>query len=341
MTAVLFGARAHAQDAVEAQISRGVALRRDGHDDEAQRLFRDVWVSSRSYRALAQMALAEQALGNWVDAEAHLAEALAAATDPWIARNLSPLQESLAEIRGHVSLLDVRCETAGAEVVIAGRVVGITPLRAPLRVPTGAVTFTVRAPGRLPVTRVVQVTAGTPSRESVVLEAAAVAAPVAVPVTPAAAVDASPTSASAEASTPTQRIIGYTLMGVGLAGVATGGVFFGLKEGSVSASASNASWQTYAWENRALGDSDAICAQAQGYSGTVTYAVESREICNTIASQRVAAIGFFVAGGIVATTGIVLALTAPSGAARRAAASVRVVPWLTAREGGVTLFTRW
>jgi len=68
-----------AQTSLNAQISRGVALRRQGRDASALEVFQSAWRSSRAPRALAQVALAEQALGRWVAAEAHLVEALAAA----------------------------------------------------------------------------------------------------------------------------------------------------------------------------------------------------------------------------------------------------------------------
>lgn len=65
-------------------IEAGVAARRGGDDERALVLFTQAWASGHSPRARAQMGLAEQALGKFVDAEAHLSEALAAPGDAWI-----------------------------------------------------------------------------------------------------------------------------------------------------------------------------------------------------------------------------------------------------------------
>src|SRR5262245_7061850 len=64
---------------VEALIKSGVSLREQGKDEAALREFQRAHELSRAPRALAQIALAEQALGRWIDAEAHLEEALTAA----------------------------------------------------------------------------------------------------------------------------------------------------------------------------------------------------------------------------------------------------------------------
>src|SRR5262245_14916190 len=75
-----------AQDAGDDSIARGVALRRQGRNAEALAEFQKAYARDPSPRALAQIALAQQALGNWVVAETGLVDALAARNDPWIQR---------------------------------------------------------------------------------------------------------------------------------------------------------------------------------------------------------------------------------------------------------------
>jgi hypothetical protein len=120
------------------------------------------------------MALAEQALGRWIDAEAHLAEALQRTGDPWIARNRTLLEQALGEIRQHVGSLELSGGTPGAEVRVNGRVAGKMPLDGPLRVEAGSVSLEVRATGYLPVVRTINVPANGLAREPITLVAVSV-----------------------------------------------------------------------------------------------------------------------------------------------------------------------
>ncbi len=128
-------------------IEQGIALREQGRDEEALRLFQQVFDESGSPRALAQVALAEQALGRFVEAEAHLQEALARGDDPFIRRNREPLEGALEEIRLRCGDLTVEGGVPGAEILIADVAVGVLPLDAPVRVVAGSVAIEVRAPG--------------------------------------------------------------------------------------------------------------------------------------------------------------------------------------------------
>src|SRR5436190_8859003 len=93
--ALIAPAIAQAQtDDPDALIQQGLDLRREHRDDEALAVFRRSHELRPSARALAQIALAEQATGRWVDAREHLTEALAM-DDPWIAERRGPLGESL------------------------------------------------------------------------------------------------------------------------------------------------------------------------------------------------------------------------------------------------------
>ena len=66
----------------EAHVQRGITLRREHRDADALVEFEQAYVLARNAENQAQFALAEMALGRWVDAELALVDALGAATDP-------------------------------------------------------------------------------------------------------------------------------------------------------------------------------------------------------------------------------------------------------------------
>jgi hypothetical protein len=174
---VLFGARANAQAEdpaaeAEAAIARGVALRQAGNDDEALAAFRQADQRSPSPRAKAQIALAEQALGQWVAAERDLRAALAAVDDPWIQRNREALAAAMNQIASRLGSLEVRTSAPGAELFVNEERVASLPLAEPIRVAVGTVSLEVRAPGHLAQRRSIDVTSGARLREVFALVAA-------------------------------------------------------------------------------------------------------------------------------------------------------------------------
>lgn len=349
--AALAAAPAAAQTPADAAISRGVALRREGRDEAALRVFQLAWRTSRAPRALAQVALAEQALGRWVDAESHLVEALAA-RDPWVHSHLAILQSALAEIRLHVGRLDVVGEPADAEVVIDGAVVGSLPLAAMLRVPTGSLTFTVRREGYIPVTRTVQVDARFPLRERVALAPAAPAAPVTppAPVAATAAAGAPPPVArtAPEPRPPTLRYAGYALIGTGVAALAVSGAFLGVNLVSAAAagSATPASEDPYgAWarfqasENAArqsTGRGQCALAQQRGSAD----AAQVRDLCSRMSTSAAVALSAGIAGGAVLVTGVLFAVAGRS-RAPGSASRWSLAPWVAANAHGASLMGSW
>ena len=150
-------------------INRGIALRESRNDVAALEAFRQAYDLKKGARALAQVALAEQALGRWVSAEVDLGHAIARTDDPWIGRNKALLDQALVEIRGHLGSLQVTGGVPGAEVLIDGASVARLPLGAPLRVNAGRVTLEVRAAGHAPLTRAVVVPKRGLARETVAL----------------------------------------------------------------------------------------------------------------------------------------------------------------------------
>ena len=115
---------------------------------------------------IAQIGLAEQALGRWVPAFEHLTEALEAKKDPWIAKNRSTIAQALAAVAERVGRVEILGGSAGAEVRIDGVARGTLPLQGPLILTTGTITIDLSAPGFVAVQRSAVVRPNQTSRES-------------------------------------------------------------------------------------------------------------------------------------------------------------------------------
>jgi hypothetical protein len=220
-TTVASTARAQAPDP-EARIHEAVVMRQHGDDEGALRVLHEVFEQSHSAHAEAQMALAEQALGRWIEADEHLAEALASG-DPWVVHHRALLDGAMNTIQSHVGSLDVRGGVPGAEVLINGRNAGTLPLAHPIHVIAGTVTLAVRAPGYESVDRRVSVTGGTMSRESVDLLALPSSAPAssaspAVMITSASAASAGLSARNHPSNVRTPLAIGAAVIAVLAAG---------------------------------------------------------------------------------------------------------------------------
>lgn len=229
----------------ETYLERGVDLRKKGDDEAALHEFRRAYEVSKSGRALAQVALAEQALGHWVDAETHLTEALSHEKEAWIARNKGALGQSLSDIKGHLGSLQLSGGVPHAEVRVNGLPAGELPLTAPLRVLSGSVAIEVRAPGYLPVVRTVFVAARGLSREQVVMVPAAASEVEASPSEVAPRRTAPPAREGQEPSIARHenggsgwgwaRTTGVVLSGVGVLGLGAGVGFLLQRENRASA----------------------------------------------------------------------------------------------------------
>jgi PEGA domain len=322
-------ARAAAASEDDAAIRRGVELRRQGKDQDALEEFRKAYAAAKTPRALAQIGLAEQALGRWADAEFDLDQAVASKSDPWISKNAVTLTGALDAIRWHLGSLDV-IGPDGAELRVDGRAVGTLPLAKPVRVAIGNLTVEVRKPGFFPATRPVSIAAGELTRESIDLQPVA---PVAV-VVPAAHAgargpeSASPAMAGASAgdnpvTAPSGPLHAGADLGAGQAGDAEGGGAAG-------------GWQrTLAWtaavgallggavgagalllrDGNIKNANDLTCNVDSG--GSVMPLHENDrprciDLVNTASSDKLAAEISFAAAGALAIGAVVLFATAPS-----------------------------
>lgn len=217
---VLGTATAAAQPAppsLDATIAEALALRVAGRDAEALVILTRAWEATRSPRALAQMARAEQALGRWLDAEQHMTEALAA-DDPWIVARRASLDEERARVRSHLGRIELLGLPDGARVRIDGRGPYAVPFAEPAWSAVGAVLVEVEAPGCYAVARRVVVDAGATTRETITL----VHVPTEPPRAPDPAVVA-PVAAPPPVVAPTPS--GLSRATLGVVGVTAGAAF--------------------------------------------------------------------------------------------------------------------
>jgi len=168
-----------ASEKAEKMVRRGLELRRGGKDEEALEVFRAAYALRPTANAQAQIALAEQALGLWVDAERDLGAALEQERDPWIKKNGAVLRGAMNVIRQHLGSVQLSGTPAGARVKLDERDVGTLPFDKPVRVTAGEVVVSISAPGYTEISRKVTVSAGGLTREVFVLHPEATAAPTA------------------------------------------------------------------------------------------------------------------------------------------------------------------
>ncbi len=148
-----------------ALIEHGVQLRQAGNDDDALNEFRRADQIFASPHAKAQIALAEQALGQWVAAERDLRVALGSTGNAWVERNRVALTQALTQIATRLGSLEIRTETPGTQISVNEQVVGTAPLAEPIRVAVGTVTIELRSPGFVTQRRSVEMTSGGRMRE--------------------------------------------------------------------------------------------------------------------------------------------------------------------------------
>lgn len=166
--------RCAAQARVDALEAQGTRAREERQDEAAQRAFAEAYALCHGARALARQGLAEKALGRWLEAEEHLAAALAT-RDPWVNGRRAVLEGELARVRDHLGELLLVGDAPAGAVWSIGAQTGTLPMEHPARVVAGAVTVTVQAPGFVAATRPVPVAARTVVRERVELTRAPVA----------------------------------------------------------------------------------------------------------------------------------------------------------------------
>jgi hypothetical protein len=296
------------------RLQRGVRLRTLLQDEAALGEFRQANELCPSGRALAQMGLAEQALGQWLAAEEHLQQALDKA-EPWVRQRQAVLQKALRAVRQHVGQLEVVLAQPIAEEVtllVNGESVGTLPLAAPVHLVAGKVTLTVTALRHVAVVRETVIAAGELARETVELvrlpppprpapreekpavaeEPARPAPPEAVAVAPAAG--EAPVEGNAgghgRGKGRLLRRMGIVGLAVGVAGLGAGVAGHVLRERGARA-----------W------NADPACIDAD----LAALPAQCAERLGRVTTGQALAVGGYVAGGVVAAAGVVL-LALPS-----------------------------
>jgi hypothetical protein len=264
---------------VDDLISRGVKLRGEGKDAEALDLFRQAYEISRGPRALAQLGLAEQALGRWVEAESHLKAALDSRDDQWVRSHRQALEGALRYVGQQLGSVEVLSNVNGAKVEVDGKGAGQLPLSQPIRVAAGTHTLTLTCEGYHPAERRFTVSPGGLARETIDLAPIKVAQ--AEP--PKKELDLAPTTSGPSASPavvapvePAEEkasILPWIAAGSAVAAVAVGAIFLGVRAGHVSKF------------NDAHCPGDAICE-------------DERSAANS--AQTIATIGFIGGGALAA-----------------------------------------
>jgi hypothetical protein len=325
LVAVSRGAAADpAHDEAERLIRHGIELRKAQDDDAALKEFAKAYALVPSPRAAAQLGLAEQALGRWEDADAHLSEALRAAADPWINKNRKTLEEALATIKDHIARVEVMGDPPGAEVLVNGRPAGHLPLADPVTVSIGEVAVELRAPGYVPASRTFTLVPGQYQR--VVLRLAKEGAPVPeketpTPVTPVGPV-ARPPEPPPSAPEPIsgRRIAKWTALGLTVAALATGVAATVLRSSNVSKVTDQ---HCFDHNGQAV---DANGAPVAGCQGPL----------DASKTDRTLQIVGFAATGAFAATWLVLTLTEPEPAAIAKHARAALVCGPSMMTAGVT-----
>lgn len=212
---------AQAQVADEtALLQKGAELLAQHKDAEALAVFEEAYAIKKSPRSLAQVGVAEGALGRWLAADEHIGAAIERKDDPWIAKHAAALAQARAVVGEHIGELEVEGNIPGAEVRVDDRICGTLPLSKPLRLVAGSAVITVSATGYVAVTRTIRMTARTRNRETVELVKLPVIAPPHVPPT----TEPGP----APMPPPTSKKPLWTALGITAGMVVIGGVTAGL-----------------------------------------------------------------------------------------------------------------
>jgi PEGA domain len=222
-------------DAVEAGIQDGIALRRAGNDEGALTQFLELErTSPNSVRVLLHVTAAAQATGRWLLAYEYLRKASAFKNDPYYVRNRAAVKAVEDAVARHVGQFRVVGQPAGAEVRLSGNSIGTLPFKEPIPVELGAYVLEVAKPGFYPLRREIALSAGGALSQEVVQlgpsDQPRQSAPDArgVVATQAAhpPIDRSP-------SWWQSRAVTWSLAGIAIAGAGTSGVALAIRERNV------------------------------------------------------------------------------------------------------------
>ena len=224
------------EDAIEAAIQEGIALRRAGNDEDALTRFLELERKNpSSVRVLLHVTAAAQATGRWLLAHAYLRKASAFKNDPYYVRNRAAVKNVEDAVARHVTELRVVGQPAGAEVRLSGNRLGTLPFQEPVAVEIGSYVLEVSKPGFYQLRRELTLNAGgTLVQEVVALSPSnGPGASLAVPRGGTEAHTKSPMREPAP-SFWKSRAVTWSLAGMAVAGAATSGVALVLREQKIA-----------------------------------------------------------------------------------------------------------
>jgi hypothetical protein len=209
---------------IEPLVQRGIELRRVGQDTEALAVFEQALAEApESVRVKVHLAATHQALGQWLEAEQYLSDALSDNDDPYVRRHRATLEKAYDFVDQRLGSLDVVGGPVGSELLLSGQHVGQLPLPTPVRVPIGSYVLEVRKQGYYSISRPISISGRALLRESVELSQREVTAP-------AFSVNASGDTAGVVDRGGSPRWLTWTLTGAGVGAAAASVVAFRIRE---------------------------------------------------------------------------------------------------------------
>jgi hypothetical protein len=216
----------------EALLRKGIQLRREGADEAALAVFLEAHSQSpESVRVLLHVATAAQAASKWLMADEYLRKAAEHSDDPYYQRYRTEIEEVRAATAQRVGQFRAVGEPEGAQVILNGQVVGTLPMETPKNLEAGTYVLEVTKPGFYRLRRPIAVPGSVLTRETVALNPRAAGS----------SDDLGSTGNGVGVDTRTgeppawwsQPWVSWTLLGVGVAGGATSGIGFYLRERAV------------------------------------------------------------------------------------------------------------
>jgi hypothetical protein len=220
---------AAAEDAVvEALIQRGIQLRRDSSDDEALAVFLEAEKQDpTSVRVLLHVVTAAQAAGKWLVADTYMKKVSALNEDAYYRRHADAIDVVRRAVTARVGTFQAQGSPDGASVRLDGQQVGTLPMTEPASIEAGAYLMEVHKPGFYRLRRNVTITGGVLTREPVELNRAQVRSDLGAGSGAEGLNLDGPPPEPAWWQAP---VIGWSLVGVGVASGVVSGIAFATRE---------------------------------------------------------------------------------------------------------------
>ncbi len=202
------------------RFQRGQELYADRDFAGALSEFHKAYELAPSYRLLYDIGQVCYQMHDYVCAQQSRARYLADGGAEIPAPRRLAVERELTELQQRLGYLDLQVDVAGAEVSVDDVLAGVAPLAQPISVSAGRHRATVTAPGRVPVTRIVDVAGQDTAHVTIALVALRVEREPEAPAT----VLAMPVQAPRASAMTTASWLGYGAGGVMVAGAAITGV---------------------------------------------------------------------------------------------------------------------